>query len=306
MDALLDALGDELEDAEEEAFLLFSQQIPSHNLGFVDPRADTLNLVLAGKDVTIRQSPGLLESNRPAGTTGAVLWSITPLFANWVAAPEALLTRCGVLRSGACALELGCGVSGLLSLALAGRIGRYVNTDQDYVLRLAKENVEANIAAFVAAPPAHPRGKKGKGSGSAGALGSRQHKAVVRATEDDAVANVVMRPLDWEKSDVSTLYKDVGVSHIDVLFCCDCVYNEALIEPLATTMRDICSLADDDANRATVVVVAQQLRSPDVLEAWLKAFCSYFRVWRVPDHELGDALGEGSGYVVHIGILRTK
>jgi hypothetical protein len=54
-----------------EAFLVFSQQIPSQNLGFVDSRASTLELNIAGKDITIHQSPGLLASNRKEGTTGA-------------------------------------------------------------------------------------------------------------------------------------------------------------------------------------------------------------------------------------------
>jgi hypothetical protein len=54
-----------------ESFLLFSQRIPSHNLGFIDPKAQTIDLTLAGKDISIRQSPGLLSSNRKEGTTGA-------------------------------------------------------------------------------------------------------------------------------------------------------------------------------------------------------------------------------------------
>jgi len=51
-------------------------------------------------------------------------------------------------------------------------------------------------------------------------------------------------------------------------------------------------------------VVAQQLRSHAGFEAWLKAFQGGFRVWRVPDEMLVDGLKEGSGYVVHVGVLR--
>lgn len=54
-----------------ESFLLFSQQIPSQNLGFVDPKAKILDLTITGRDVRIRQSPGLLVANRKEGTTGA-------------------------------------------------------------------------------------------------------------------------------------------------------------------------------------------------------------------------------------------
>jgi hypothetical protein len=56
-----------------ETFLLFSRDIPSQNLGFVDSSASasTLDITVAGKDLTIHQSPTLLTSNRAGGTTGA-------------------------------------------------------------------------------------------------------------------------------------------------------------------------------------------------------------------------------------------
>ena len=66
MNSIADALSHLL-----EIFLLFSQQIPSQNLGFVDPKAKTLEITVAGRDVTIHQSPGMLESKRKEGTTGA-------------------------------------------------------------------------------------------------------------------------------------------------------------------------------------------------------------------------------------------
>lgn len=55
-----------------EAFLLFSQSIPSHNeLGIIDPKASTLELTVNGRDLTVTQSPSVLSSNRAGGTTGA-------------------------------------------------------------------------------------------------------------------------------------------------------------------------------------------------------------------------------------------
>jgi len=71
VDKLLAALGDELTDPEEEAFLIFSRPIPSQNLGFVDAKASTLELTVGGKEFSIHQSPGLLSSDRKEGTTGA-------------------------------------------------------------------------------------------------------------------------------------------------------------------------------------------------------------------------------------------
>ena len=67
--------------------------------------------------------------------------------------------------------------------------------------------------------------------------------------------------------------------------------------------------------KLAIAMIAQQQRSPDVFEAWLKESLRYFRVWRVEKFESGpgtdsdkaggsSGLGEGSGYVVHILVLR--
>jgi hypothetical protein len=63
--------------------------------------------------------------------------------------------------------------------------------------------------------------------------------------------------------------------------------------------------ADSDGpGEPCVCVVAQQLRSPEVFEGWIKAFHEEFRVWRVPDEMLDEGLRVGSGFAVHVGILR--
>ncbi|KAF3360118.1 Phosphoenolpyruvate carboxykinase [ATP] [Verticillium dahliae VDG1] len=178
---LLDSFEDEVLDPEEETFALFSAPIPSANLGFIDPRAAELDITLPpNRDFTIHQSPTLLASSRAGGTTGAVLWKITPLF-----------------------------------------------------------------AAFLS---------------------------------------------------------------FDLVVACDCIYNDALVEPLVQTSVDACLLRRRDegatAREPTLCIVAQQLRSPEVFEAWLKAFHRRFRVWRVPDQVVGEGLAVGSGFVVHVGILR--
>ena len=94
----------------------------------------------------------------------------------------------------------------------------------------------------------------------------------------------------------------------DAVIACDCIYNDALIEPLVQTCIDLCRLRkledQEEANRPTVCVVAQQLRSAEVFEGWLKAFYKAFRIWRVPDEGLIDGLRSNSGFAIHIGILR--
>ena len=92
---------------------------------------------------------------------------------------------------------------------------------------------------------------------------------------------------------------------IRAVIACDCIYNEALITPFVRTCVDICQLANaHSAEMPTLCIIAQQLRSDMVFEAWLKAFHRYFKVWRIPDNLLINGLKEGSGFAVHVGILR--
>jgi hypothetical protein len=54
-----------------ETFDLFSQELPSQNLGFIDSKSHVLEITVAAHDLTIHQSPAILSSDRAGGTTGA-------------------------------------------------------------------------------------------------------------------------------------------------------------------------------------------------------------------------------------------
>lgn len=119
--------------------------------------------------------------------------------------------------------------------------------------------------------------------------------------------------LDWEKDFVHSLpaalaeAEDARNLKINAVLTCDCIYNESLIAPLVRTCKDLCQLGDaDPIGKPTICVVAQQLRSPDVFEAWLTTFTECFRVWRVPDTLLSEGLKENSGFVIHIGVLHSS
>ncbi|KAL9102652.1 MAG: hypothetical protein Q9163_002238 [Psora crenata] len=287
------SLGPETEDSEEETFLLFAQSLPSRGLGFVDGKATSLVLTVAGHDLRIDQSPGLLSSHREQGTTGAVVWEMAPLFAEWIAVQSNVLFRSGVLGAHATVLELGCGVSGIMPLVLAPKVGRYIATDQEYVFTLLKQNLAENM------PSAAKTRVSGKG---------RQSKLAKGSTTTDSNIDVVA--LDWETSSIASLPPLLprGCSGIDVLIACDCIYNEALIQPFVSTCAEICALrqktAQDADNEPTVCVIAQQLRSDIVFTAWLSSFMKLFRVWRVPELGSGSEMTEGSGFVIHIGVLK--
>lgn len=239
-----------------------------------------------------------------------VLWKITPLFAEWLSAPSNILFQTSVLSSTSAILELGCGTSGLIALVAAPKVCRYTLTDQAYVSKVLTSNLSAN---------------SGSGSGSGAAAKSKQpsssgKKKSQKTTpkEDDkgetasfygADKNITFAPLDWERDlPTASLTSHPGIKSFDSVIACDCVYNEALVKPLVTTCAEACKLRvsngdGDDGGRPTVCIVAQQLRDPDVFGAWMEAFWKRFRTWRVSG-KLVRGMGEGSGFVVHVGVLR--
>ncbi|MCJ1351277.1 MAG: hypothetical protein MMC33_001261 [Icmadophila ericetorum] len=288
-ESFLQLLGPEIQDVDEEVFLLFSQSIPSQNLGFIDAKAKTLELTIAGRDFTIHQSPSLLSSNRSGGTTGAVVWKIGPLFAEWLSSRDNILFSQSILTPASLVLELGCGISGLVGLMLTPLVTRYIATDQDYVSKLLIQNLEANI----------PLSKPSKPSKSSNA-----------ASKFSKFGNtgVEFMELDWETSSVSSLPSSLAVNEskrFDAIISCDCIYNEALIDPYVRTCKELCQLREVEKNlNPTFCIVGQQLRSSDVFEEWLKSFHRSFRVWRIPDEYLILALRSNSGFVIHLGVLR--
>lgn len=232
-------------------------------------------------------------------TASQVLWKITPAFAEWVSAPDNILFASGVLSEGSTVIELGCGISPIVGLLLAPRISRYVLTDQPYVARLVEQNLEANKDML-------------QGPGRAT---SRRRSRPTRAPEQKPAAGtgrIGFVPVDWERDEVTpTLAGAVPARSFDAVIACDCIYNEALIDPLVQTCADACRLRADDGSGSgsgeanpCVCIVAQQLRDHDVFEGWLVRFAESFDVWRVPDSCLPEALRSNSGFVVHIGILK--
>ena len=180
-------------------------------------------------------------------------------------------------------------------MAVAPRVGRYIATDQEYVLKLLRRNLREN-SVHLSAPPQQKDSLSMKHS----------HTKVKLNTQMEFLE------LDWESSDLTSFVaslQDSPGSRLDVVLACDCIYNDTLVEPLVRTCIDLCSqeLSDsqfEKTSEGALCIFAQQLRSPEVFEEWLTAFNRRFHVWRVPDNLLDKGLRQGSGYVVHIGHLR--
>ncbi|EHK20362.1 uncharacterized protein TRIVIDRAFT_25973, partial [Trichoderma virens Gv29-8] len=274
-----------------ETFLLYANDIPSQGLGFIDSHASVLDLQLGGRDITIHQSPGVLASSRKGGTTGAVLWKITPLFAEWLASPSNLLFRT-VLTPSCTIIELGCGISPLNALTLSPKVSRYILTDQPYVQKLVLQNIAEN-------QPSSSKSHTGKSK--------RGTNKSSPSSPLNAVADIHFQVLDWETSQVSSsLTNSPSVFSFDALIACDCVFNYALIQPFIQTCVDICKLRQTDSGQGLpcLCIVAQQLRNDDVFNSWLVAFKEHFRVWRMPGQMMPAELRPEAGFVVHIGILK--
>jgi Lysine methyltransferase len=262
-----------------ETFLLFTQENPSQDLGFVDSKAINLEVDISRRSYTIRQSPGLLTSDRDAGTTGAVLWKITPLVANWLSSIDNFLWDLNWLRSDSNVVELGCGISALIPLCMAPLLpsGFYALTDQAYVMRILHHNLLTNPSQ---------RQQSLKRSGQPG-------------------LQVQTLTLDWESDAVSNVAKHLGKDReIDLLVACDCIYNEHLICPFVSTCASLCALCAvrSTGSRKTGLLVAQQLRSEEVLQMWLEEMLKSFLVFRIPERLLQDELRKG--YVLHFALLR--
>ncbi|KAK6442255.1 Ribosomal protein lysine methyltransferase [Oleoguttula sp. CCFEE 5521] len=280
MDGFLALLGPEIEDAAEETFTLFSQDHASQDLGMLDPSAVTVDITIGTRDFTITQSPGLLQSNREGGTTGAAVWRTSIFLAKWLDSTKCPLFERGVLSKGSAVLELGSGISGLTASILAPNITRFVATDQPYALRLLRQNIDSNL----------PTSRKKLGTSK---------------------CQIDTLPLDWEQDDVPSFLSSHDLATgVDVVLASDCVYNYALIEPFVNVCAEICQTrkhAEHDGEqveRPTLCIIAQQLRQPDVFEQWLEEFMRKFRVWRVPEDLLGGGADRGKGFCIHVGVLR--
>lgn len=232
---------------------------------------------------------------RPWSSSHLVVWKITPLVAAWIISPDNPLSKHHVLHASSSVLELGCGISGIIGLALGPLIQQYILTDQEYVMKYLNQNLLNNMPN-TSANPNRSRNTKAR---------SPKWQPSARVNH-----NIITQSLDWETDDVSSVATELeeGGRSFDIIIACDCIYNDVLIPPLVQTCVDVCQLRKTEPMGSeaepTVCIIAQQLRSSEVFEEWLKAFHNVFRVWRFPDADLIDELASNSGFVIHIGVLR--
>ncbi|KAI6869403.1 hypothetical protein KC323_g2722 [Hortaea werneckii] len=277
--------GDKVTDAYEETFDLFSHDHTLSDLGMLDPKAHEIELTVGGQDFLVAQSPGALQSGRKEGTTGAAVWQSSVRASAWLAHAENVLFTSGLLTGDSLVLELGSGISALVPCILARRVRQVVATDQQHVLKLLQQNIDKNLRTQQ--------------------TGTRKKVAEVSQHRVQALA------LDWEEDDIPKQLSanDLG-SGADVVLACDTLYNYALIEPFVQTCVEICRSRQAHREQSasdtwpTACVIVQQLRQAEVFEQWLETSLRHFDVWRIPNDSLSDGLREGSGFAVHICVLK--
>lgn len=209
-----------------------------------------------------------------------------------------------------------------MALTLAPSVRHYIATDQEYVQRRLRENLEAN--ASVSSSTTRTTASKSKGSRKQTSKPKSKSKPSL-SPPHPSTTNITFTTLDWETDMPASLKDsieaDLGQEEcgeedkgFDLLISCDCIYNEALVPSFVRTCADICRLrpvycADGAGERPSrrppsICLIAQQQRSPDVFETWLRETMRFFHVWRVGDEVAGEKLRLGSGYLVHLLLLR--
>jgi hypothetical protein len=243
-----------------------------------------------------------------------VVWKITPPFAEWLSSPDNQLFAHGVLSQDSLVLELGCGISALVGLLLAPRIARYVLTDQAYVAKLAEQNIAENHCLPNQRGASSAKTSRSSKSQRASPNPAARREAAAAAANVARDGRIHFSPLDWETDRVTSALTGPGseAKSFDAVVACDCIYNEALVEPFVSTCVDLCRLRVAEAGTGEgstspepcICVVAQHLRDPLVFETWLASFSDVFHTWRVPDELLHPGLRSNSGFAVHVGVLK--
>lgn len=232
-----------------------------------------------------------------------------------------MLWEYDILTAQSTVVEVGCGISGLIALSLAPMVAQIILTDQEYVGRLVKANIENNWREACRHGPGQVAsgGLRKEQRGKVKQLSSKQKATPSKGTGVQASigdSNTFFMSLDWETDSPGLLKQSISPPSsrqateedpgFDLVIACDTIYNDALIQPFLNTCAELCQLRPTlnqeitDGRAPTVCLVAQQLRSPEIFASWLMTALRQFRVWQV---DLGQ---DSEGYVLHLLVLRDE
>lgn len=248
-----------LDDVSSHIYELYSHP-NEHDLG-IQSRTSMVKVTIDDVDREFEFQQSLSSLNQQGSTTGFVLWSVSIPFVGWILDDKLSPYD---LR-GKTVVELGSGVTGLLSCALGPSCKHYISTDQHHILKLLKQNICSNLCDF-ASSTMHIPSNGGKLKGT-----------------------VDVVELDWEDLDsgVWNLQQVCSLDSIDYIVACDVVYNDYLIPFLVDAIARLC-------HESSTVLIALQLRLPENIEQFVEQVLARgLRIWRHLEHCLVPELREG-------------
>lgn len=219
--------------------------------------------------LAVTQNMSLFTSNRVASTTGAMLWRVSVLFAEWVlgVAQGRVVDRyvgengdqssdsdCTKIFTYPLSewdvVELGCGSAGLLCSALGAATHSYLATDHlPALIKSCERNVRSNVPHKYLDGPS--------------------------AVDDEGPQKIRFMEYDWEDParglDAVRLAIDSGDDDDKkdrplVVIACDTIYNDHLIPHFLEAAKRVCGLRPANS----CLVVAQQVRDSDIMEEFME------------------------------------
>ncbi|ANB10995.1 Rkm5p [Sugiyamaella lignohabitans] len=238
-------------------------------LGYVS-RTDLVEISVGDQELEIKQSLSMLNSSQESSTTGAVIWKVSPLFADWLLTETSLFNKT-IVNSSQTVVELGTGVAGIVAATLGQKVGRYIATDQEHILKLLSYNIENNTA-------------------------SSKISSKKRVKAAAVPSQISVCEYDWEHLETFGNFKDgiEGLGSNGTIIACDTIYNDYLIPHFVNALLTVAKTMGPEHN----IIIAQQLRTHEILEASLSQLLEAgFNVWSVPDELLSKKLR--NGFAVH-------
>lgn len=230
-------------------------------------------------EIRVVQSMSLLNSRTESSTTGAMLWRVSVVFAEWFYQHFYYPSKSKLLEDRFDVIELGCGAAALLPIALGSspRIRTYIATDQPHIARLAQHNVQRHYTDTLG-------------------VSAPDNIHVVDYDWEEAeqdcinIANLLNKSKDDNDDDAEESDNEL------LVLACDTIYNEYLIPHFLDALIRACQLS---TKQLTHVLVAQQVRDPVIMESFLTQFveCPQFKVWSIPDSCLSAEFKHG--FVLH-------
>ncbi|CAM9013109.1 unnamed protein product [Wickerhamomyces anomalus] len=252
-----------LDDVSTHIYDLYVDSAPSENqdLGIVSKK-DQLQISISDSDYQFEQSISNLNTSN--SSTGFVLWRVSIPFVKWIQTKQLHDFKDKYV------VELGAGVTGLLSSTIGLKTQHWIATDQYHLIKLLKKNISNNVPIFQ----------------------SSTIECDVKPKKKQIVPKIDVCVYDWENIEQG-LYeiKELNPKEPDFIIGCDIVYNDYLVPYLVDAI-------DKLAGPSTRVLIGLQLRLPENIEYFVEQLLKRgLKVYKYEESSLIEDLQRG--YVVY-------